>query len=447
MHGRVSLVILLVSSCLYGLMYTFVILQGQAFDVQVTEDDVFECRMELFKAIVQDYREAFKRSSCPRRDQGFFLCSQMLNLMHRLLRGIVELDTLPDQIDWEALRQNDFVETKLLDVPTFMEKTEFRAKATRVAKSRIDVERERWKRQKPSEVVARSVMGATFNPFIETGRTYIRYVAKELIKHPSFKSDLVMRMASFDYSALFILPRPQAIECYRHLFQSYSSRGWMARQLKNVRMDDFVEFVDDLRHVYLDNVISGPVIDDMVIFLANCPALARREYTLHVFKFFCLCLGHICPALPSVGLNDPMSGVENFDLSSVIEPLQIYLLCGELVNNFFTDPESIARCVKLVDNFGDQALRAEYNPWHSVDFHGRAGIVEGPSKSYKAVRVASDVDTSSMSTVLQSPEKLAVQRRTPVQAPKIDLGKTSRAGTASALVSKLRLPKKTKWGH
>ena len=35
-----------------------------------------------------------------------------------------------------------------------------------------------------------------------------------------------------------------------------------------------------------------------------------------------------------------------------------------------------------------------------------------------------------------------MQRRTPVQAPKIDLGKTSRAGTASALVSKPRSPKK-----
>ena len=70
--------------------------------------------------------------------------------------------------------------------------------------------------------------------------------------------------------------------------------------------------------------------------------------------------------------------------------------------------------VELVDNFGDQALRAGYNPWESVDFHGRAGIVEELSKGYKAVRVASDVNTSSMSTVLQSPGKLAMQRRTPV---------------------------------
>ena len=191
-HGRVSSVILLLPSCLYGLTCTLVILQGQAFDVQVTEDEFFECRLEIFKVKVQDYREAFKRSSCPRRDQGFFLCGQMLNFLHRLLRRIVERDTLPDESDWEALRQYDFIETKFLDVPSFMEKTEFRAKAMRVAKSEIDVERENSKRQKPSEAVARSVIGATFNPFTEAGRSYLRHVAKELIKHPSFKSDLVM---------------------------------------------------------------------------------------------------------------------------------------------------------------------------------------------------------------------------------------------------------------
>ena len=176
----------------------------------------------------------------------------MLNFLHRLLRRIVERDTLPDESDWEALRQYDFIETKFLDVPSFMEKTEFRAKAMRVAKSKIDVEREKSKRQKPSEAVAQSVIGATFNPFNETGRSYLRYVAKELIKHPSFRSDLVMGMASFDYSTLFVFSRPQAIECYRHLFQSFSSRGWLAMELKNVHMDDYVEFVDDLRHVFLD---------------------------------------------------------------------------------------------------------------------------------------------------------------------------------------------------
>ena len=47
-----------------------------------------------------------------------------------------------------------------------------------------------------------------------------------------------------------------------------------------------------------------------------------------------------------------------------------------------------------------------------------------------------------MSTVLQNLGKLAMHRRTPVQAPKIDFAKTSRSGTTSALVSELRSPKK-----
>ena len=169
----------------------------------------------------------------------------MLNFLLRLLRRIAERDTLPDEHDWETLRQYDFIETKFLDVPSFMEKTDFRAKTMRVTMSKIDVERERSKRQRPSEAVARSVIGATFNPYIETGRSHIRYVAKELIKHPSFKSDLVLRMASFDYSTLFVLARSQANECYPHLFQNFSSRGWLAKELKNVHMDDYVEFIDD----------------------------------------------------------------------------------------------------------------------------------------------------------------------------------------------------------
>ena len=84
-----------------------------------------------------------------------------------------------------------------------------------------------------------------------------------------------MGIASFEYSILFDLSRPRAIESYRHLFQSVSSRGWLAKELKNVHMDDNVEFIDDMRHVYLDNVISVPVVDDMVTFLVNCPELAR----------------------------------------------------------------------------------------------------------------------------------------------------------------------------
>ena len=122
--------------------------------MQVTADEFLECRLELFNVILQDFREAFKWLSCPRRDQGFFLCEQKLEFLHWLLRRIVEQDTLPDENDSEALRQKEFIETKFLDVPSFKEKTEFGAEALRVVKSKTDVERERSKRQKLSEAVA-----------------------------------------------------------------------------------------------------------------------------------------------------------------------------------------------------------------------------------------------------------------------------------------------------
>ena len=78
-----------------------------------------------------------------------------------------------------------------------MQKTEFRAKALKVARSKIDVERERGKMSK-SDVVAKMVPGESFNPFFDQGRHYIRYVAKQLLRHPTFESTLVIGLASFD---------------------------------------------------------------------------------------------------------------------------------------------------------------------------------------------------------------------------------------------------------
>ena len=35
--------------------------------------------------------------------------------------------------------------------------------------------------------------------------------------------------------------------------------------------DDCVEFVDDVRHNYLDDLNCGPAVEDMVFFLSSCP--------------------------------------------------------------------------------------------------------------------------------------------------------------------------------
>ena len=98
-----------------------------------------------------------------------------------------------------------------------MEKTELRAKVLKIARSNIDVERDCGKKAK-SDAVAKRVMGESFNPFIDQGSQSIKYVAKELMKHPMFKSDLVIGLACFDYAVLFKLPNTVAVDCYQHLF-------------------------------------------------------------------------------------------------------------------------------------------------------------------------------------------------------------------------------------
>ena len=228
---------------------------------------------------------------------------------------------LPDEWEWDALRSFKFAVGELLSLPEFMRKTEFRAKILRVARSKIDVERERGTKSK-SDAVAKTVMGEPFNPFIDQGRQYIRYVAKEFLRRPTFKSDLVIGLDSFDYPVLFNLLKTVAIDCYQHLYQSFSPRSWFARELRNVHNEEYVEFVDDVRHFYLDEVGAGPAVEDMVSFHFSCPEISRREYTWDLFKLGCLCLGHVVPKLPNVSFGSSKVGVTSVDLLSVKEPVQ-----------------------------------------------------------------------------------------------------------------------------
>ena len=134
-----------------------------------------------------------------------FLCGQLCDFLHRLLRRIVSRRSLPAEWDWDALRSFDFAVSQLLGIPEFMQRTEFRAKVLKVARSKIDVECECGKKGK-SDVLVKTVMGESFNPFIDQGRQYIKYVAKELMRHSTFKSDLVIGLVCFDYAVLFKLP-------------------------------------------------------------------------------------------------------------------------------------------------------------------------------------------------------------------------------------------------
>ena len=93
----------------------------------------------------------------------------MYDFLYRLLRRVVKRTDLPDESDWDKMRSSDFAVDELLNIPEFMEQTEFRAEALKVAKSRIDVAQDRGKKVE-TDVLAHIVIGETFNPFIDQGR-------------------------------------------------------------------------------------------------------------------------------------------------------------------------------------------------------------------------------------------------------------------------------------
>ena len=215
--------------------------------------------------------------------------------------------------------------------------------------------------------------------------------------------------------------------------------GWLAKELKNVHMDDFLEFIDDLLFVYLDERYMGPTIEDMAIFLSSSPELSKREYMAYVFKMCCLCLGHVVPELPSVSLGSPDRNSSAVVLSDLIEPLQSYLLTCNTEQNIFPSADSFSSCVEMLAEFGDKALQPSYDLWVGVDFHGRSKFHANLTKTYKDVRVASSVGMGADVTLSsESSEKLLPQRKRPVQRPRIDLNKTSKAAATKSCILKLR---------
>ena len=123
--------------------------------------------------------------------------------------------------------------------------------------------------------------------------------------------------------------------------------------------------------------------------------------------------------------------------------MQVYLLSCDTAGKFFTDPESISTCLELVETFCDRAVQSDYSLWESIDVHGKEKIGAQLEKSYKAGKVASDVESSSsLSEPAFVSDKLPEQRRHPAQRPRIDIGKTHQCGVVDLLAGKLRSKRK-----
>ena len=148
--------------------------------------------------------------------------------------------------------------------------------------------------------------------------------------------------------------------------------------------------------------------------------------------------------MPDVSLGSSTVGLTNVDLSSVIERIQGYLLGCDSEGKIFTDSGCISSCLELLETFCDRVLQSDYKPWESVHAHGYEKIRAELEKSFKAVRVASDVESSSsLSEPVFVSEKLPEQRHCPEQRPRIDIEKTLYSGIADLLAGILRSKRKT----
>ena len=145
---------------LMGLRYRVKHLIVKSLEIPISKR-VWNCSELLFMTIVK----SSSGQLCPVVTKGFSCVARCAISCINCFEGLC----LPAEWDWDALRSFDFAVSELLGIPEFMPKTEFRAKVLKVAKSKIDVERERGKKGK-SDVVAKTVMRESFNPFIDQGR-------------------------------------------------------------------------------------------------------------------------------------------------------------------------------------------------------------------------------------------------------------------------------------
>ena len=86
-------------------------------------------------------------------------------------------------------------------------------------------------------------------------------------------------------------------------------------------MDKHLEFIDALWFVYLDKLHIGPENENMITSSSLSPEIWKGEYTSHVFKLCCLCLGHVVPELPNLSLRSPNRSVTGVDLADAVELL------------------------------------------------------------------------------------------------------------------------------
>ena len=150
-----------------------------------------------------------------------------------------------------------------------------------VVKANVKMKREKDKSKK-KVVFWLQVFEWLLNVLSRIWSIFVKVVCDELIPHNLWETFLVEGLSSLDYSVLCELPEEQTkyfwLSC---LFNSFSVRDWMARELTTVHVQAEYGFRWRIEFWVLGDGGSGPEIGDLKTFLHGRQQLCRKIKAFH----------------------------------------------------------------------------------------------------------------------------------------------------------------------
>ena len=136
-------------------------------------------------------------------------------------------------------------------------------------------------------------------------------------------------------------------------------------------------------------------IPDSIDFLLEQETLQSRPLLYKLFRLSCLCIGEPFAELPVIKIWGFNSDDPTSQLIDLIQPVQSYFTNVARGVKVMTREESVSKFLELEPTFGTTALSDVYCPWLSVDFFGRARILEelDPAKSCRSPGKSREVET------------------------------------------------------
>ena len=208
----------------------------------------------------------------------------MCQYLFKLTRRCVRPSSLPSEHDNPGILKCSFPDTKALIVEDFITRSKLGARLEVGCKQKAEKERDEDKNQ------ILSLEKITVNNVQEFGRSargYVAYLLGATQRLGRFTSDSVKGLGSFDLQILLVDPMEQASYNFKQLFTSFRLRVVVDSSEETVYADEYLSFVDELRHHHPDMQQPKLLIVDAVEFTSGQEALKTRRHLTRILRLSC----------------------------------------------------------------------------------------------------------------------------------------------------------------